>query len=78
MSLGLNAMSNMGNDMRDYSQEGEIQRTKADLESSKSRETEMETRLRNLEMQGKNNAMSPEQQQQLMLMMQQQQSQPAK
>jgi hypothetical protein len=66
MSLGLNAMSNMGNDMRDYRQEGEIQRTKAELNESKMREAQMEQRLRQLEMNGQSQQMSQAQQQQMM------------
>lgn len=73
--LGLNAMNNIGNDMRDYRQEGEIQRTRAELENSKQREAEMETRLRQLEM-SQNQQLTPEQIMQLQMLQQQQKAQP--
>jgi hypothetical protein len=74
-SMGLNAINQVGNDMRDYRQETEIQSTRAQLEQSKMREAEMEARLRQLEMQqgGQNNQLSQQQIQQLMMMQQQQQ-----
>jgi hypothetical protein len=73
-SMGLNAINQVGNDMRDYRQEGEIQNTRAQLEQSKMREAEMEARLRQLEMAQGQPTMSQQQFQQLMLMQQQQQA----
>jgi len=49
LGLGLNAIQNQGNQMRDYRQEGEIQDTKSELNMSKMREQEMENRIRSLE-----------------------------
>jgi len=77
LGLGLNAINQIGNDMRDYRQESEIRDTRSQLEQSKMREAELEARLRQLEMQGQNQ-MS---QQQILLqqqMMQQQQAAVAK
>lgn len=58
LSLGLNAMSDMGNTMRDMRQEGEIQDARA-------KNAELEARLRQMEMQ-----MQYQQQQQMQLQMQ--------
>lgn len=49
LSLGLNAVNQIGNDMRDYRQEREIQDARAELSQSRMREAEMEARLRQLE-----------------------------
>ena len=64
LSLGLNAVSQIGNDMRDYRQETEIQRTRAELDAAKLRESEMESRMRQLEM---NQQMQQFQNQQMMM-----------
>jgi hypothetical protein len=77
-SMGLNAINQVGNDMRDYRQETEIQNTRAQLEQSKMREAEMEARLRQLEMQQGQTTMSQQQIQQLMMMQQQQTAAAAK
>merc|ERR1719410_1132193 len=50
LSLGLNAVNQIGNDMRDYRQEREIRDTQAELNASRAREAQMEARLRQLEM----------------------------
>jgi len=69
----LNAVNQIGNDMRDYRQESEIRSTQAELQSSRMREAEMEARLRQLEMQmGQTNQVNQQ------LMMQQQQAATAK
>lgn len=81
LGIGLNSLNQIGNDIRDYRQEGEIQRTRAELANSQQREAEMEARLRVLELAQKNPTMSTEdiiklmQQQQLQLQQQQQQQQ---
>merc|ERR1740130_239313 len=49
LGLGLNAINGIGNDMRDYRQEREIQDTRSELNQSRQREAEMEARLRQLE-----------------------------
>merc|ERR1712232_1148608 len=69
LSIGLNAMNQIGNDMRDYRQESEIRQTQAELQNSKMREAELEARLRQLEMANQNQQFSQQQQQ---MMMQQQ------
>jgi multidrug efflux pump subunit AcrA (membrane-fusion protein) len=66
LSLGLNAVNQIGNDMRDYRQETEIRDTRAQLQSSQMRETELEARLRALEQANQNNQLNAQQQQQLM------------
>ena len=73
--MGLNAINQIGNDMRDYRQENEIQSTRAQLQQSQMREAEMEARLRQLESasQQQGGQLSPQQQQQLLQLMQQQQ-----
>mmetsp|Transcript_41580 Transcript_41580/g.46334 ORF Transcript_41580/g.46334 Transcript_41580/m.46334 type:complete len:278 (-) Transcript_41580:135-968(-) len=77
LGLGLNAISNYGNQQRDYRQEGEIQDTKSELRQSQMRELEMENRIRSLE-QGMNGGAGMTQQQalqmqeQVLLQMQQQ------
>lgn len=77
LSIGLNAMNQIGNDMRDYRQEAEIRDTRSELMRSQAREAEMEARLRQLEAQ-QQGQMSAQQQQQLMMqqqmMLQQQQA----
>lgn len=75
LSLGLNAMNQIGNDMRDYRQEGEIASTRAQLQASQQRELEMEARLRQLEMANQNQQLTQQQQQ---MLMQQQMMQQAK
>eukprot|EP00429_Kryptoperidinium_foliaceum_P107739 CAMPEP_0176239252 /NCGR_PEP_ID=MMETSP0121_2-20121125/28777_1 /TAXON_ID=160619 /ORGANISM="Kryptoperidinium foliaceum, Strain CCMP 1326" /LENGTH=209 /DNA_ID=CAMNT_0017578737 /DNA_START=88 /DNA_END=716 /DNA_ORIENTATION=+ len=77
LSIGLNTMNQIGNDMRDYRQEGEIQRTRAELENSRQREAEMEARLRQLEMAAQNQQLSQQQIMQLQMLQQQAKAQPA-
>lgn len=81
LSIGLNAINQIGNDMRDYRQEAEIRDTRSELMRSQAREAEMEARLRMLEAQ-QNGQLSVQQQQQLMMqqqmMLQQQQAAAAK
>lgn len=73
LSLGLNAVSNIGNDMRDYRQEREIQDTRGELQQSKMREAEMSARLNRLEQgQGQMSAQQQFQTQQQILLQQQQ------
>jgi len=62
--FGLNAIGNVGRDMRDYRQEGEIQDTRLELERSRTRENELEGRLRQLE-QGQTGLQQQQQFQQL-------------
>ena len=50
LGLGLNAVNQIGNDIRDYRQESEIQRTKVDLEMERQRSADLEARMRQLEM----------------------------
>jgi len=72
LSLGLNALGQIGNDMRDYRQEREIQDTRSELQSAKMREAQMEARLNQLEAgQGQANQAQQLQFQQQMLMQQQ-------
>ena len=72
LSLGLNAVGQIGNDMRDYRQEREIQDTRSELQSAKMREAQMEARLNQLEAgQGQANQAQQVQFQQQMLMQQQ-------
>eukprot|EP00537_Pseudo-nitzschia_pungens_P007766 CAMPEP_0172367138 /NCGR_PEP_ID=MMETSP1060-20121228/19402_1 /TAXON_ID=37318 /ORGANISM="Pseudo-nitzschia pungens, Strain cf. cingulata" /LENGTH=242 /DNA_ID=CAMNT_0013091269 /DNA_START=330 /DNA_END=1058 /DNA_ORIENTATION=+ len=72
LSLGLNAVNQIGNDMRDYRQEREIQDTRSELQASKMREAEMEARLRQLENgQGQMNQAQQLQFQQQMMLQQQ-------
>mmetsp|Transcript_13988 Transcript_13988/g.29306 ORF Transcript_13988/g.29306 Transcript_13988/m.29306 type:complete len:230 (+) Transcript_13988:80-769(+) len=72
LSLGLNAVGQIGNDMRDYRQEREIQDTRSELNASRVREAEMEARLRSLESgQGQANQQMQMQMQQQMFMQQQ-------
>jgi len=72
LGLGLNAVSNIGNDMRDYRQEREIQDTRSELNQSQAREAQMEARLRQLEAgQGQMTQQQLFQQQQMMLQQQQ-------
>lgn len=75
LSLGLNAVNQIGNDMRDYRQEREIQDTRAALNESRMREAEMEARLRQLES-GQTGQLTQQQlmQQQQMMYLQQQQA----
>lgn len=75
LSIGLNAINQIGNDMRDYRQETEIAQTRAQLQDARQREAEMEARLRQLEMANQNNMLNQQQQQQMMqleMMLQQQ------
>jgi uncharacterized membrane protein len=73
LGLGLNAVNNIGNDMRDYRQEREIQDTRSELNQSRQREAEMEARLRQLESgQGQMSQQQQLQMQQQMLLQQQQ------
>eukprot|EP00560_Eucampia_antarctica_P009177 CAMPEP_0197823672 /NCGR_PEP_ID=MMETSP1437-20131217/999_1 /TAXON_ID=49252 ORGANISM="Eucampia antarctica, Strain CCMP1452" /NCGR_SAMPLE_ID=MMETSP1437 /ASSEMBLY_ACC=CAM_ASM_001096 /LENGTH=220 /DNA_ID=CAMNT_0043422957 /DNA_START=49 /DNA_END=711 /DNA_ORIENTATION=- len=50
VGLGLNAVGAVGNEMRDYRQEGEIQKGRAELEVAKQREAELAARITQLEM----------------------------
>jgi len=68
LGLGLNAIGNVGRDMQDYRQEGEIRDTRVELEKSRMREADLESRLRQLE-QGQSGL---QQQQQFQQMQQQQ------
>ena len=61
----MNAINQIGNDMRDYRQETEIRDTRAALQSSQMREAELEARLRALEQANQNNQLNQQQQQQL-------------
>lgn len=75
LGIGLNAMNQIGNDMRDYRQETEIRDTRSELQRSQMREAEMEARLRQLEAQQQGQASAQTQQQLLMqqqMMLQQQ------
>lgn len=73
LGLGLNAVNNIGNDMRDYRQEREIQDTRSELQQSRQREAEMEARLRQLESgQGQMTQQQQLQMQQQMFLQQQQ------
>jgi len=83
LGLGLNAVGNIGNDIRDYRQEGEIQDTRLELEKSRIREAELESRLKALEqgqsgLQQQQNLQQIQQQQQNLQLQQQQQQAPAK
>merc|ERR1739848_214535 len=49
LGYGLGAMNNAGNEIRDYQQENEIQRSKAELEQAKQKQAELEQRLKALE-----------------------------
>jgi hypothetical protein len=77
LGLGLNAINQIGNDMRDYRQENEIRDARYQLEQSRTREAEMEARLRQLEMQQNSNQFSQQQQQQLLMQQQMMQQQAA-
>jgi hypothetical protein len=72
LGLGLNAINQIGNDMRDYRQENEIRDARAQLEQSRMKEAEMEARLRILE-QGQVNQQQLTTQQLMMLQQQQKQ-----
>jgi len=50
LNLGLSAVSAVGNGMREYRQEGEIARSRAELSAAKDREADMAERIRQLEM----------------------------
>lgn len=81
LGLGLNAINQIGNDMRDYRQEGEIRDARVQLEQARIREAEMEARLRALE-NGQSGQMTPQQlqmlqPQQLLQNQQQQQAVPS-
>ena len=71
LSIGLNSINQIGNDIRDYRQEGEIQRTRVELENSRQREAEMEARLRQLELAAQNNQLTQQQLMQLQMIQQQ-------
>merc|ERR1711935_1244025 len=73
LGLGLNAVNQIGNDMRDNRQEREIMDTRSELNASRMREAEMEARLRQLES-GQQGQLTQQQmmQQQQMFMQQQQ------
>ena len=49
LGYGLGAMNDIGNEIRDYRQESEIQRSKVELEQARIREEALEARLRALE-----------------------------
>jgi hypothetical protein len=49
LSLGLSAMNNVGNEIRDYNQEREIAQGRIELEQAKGREALLEQRLKALE-----------------------------
>jgi hypothetical protein len=49
LGLGLNAVNQIGNDMRDSRQEGEIRSTQSELIQSRQREADMAARLQQLE-----------------------------
>lgn len=49
LGYGLGAIGNSGNEMRDYRQETEIQRSQVELEAAKAREADLEARIRALE-----------------------------
>lgn len=49
LGLGLNAVNQIGNDMRDNRQEGEIRSTQNELMQSRQREADMASRLQQLE-----------------------------
>jgi hypothetical protein len=63
LSLGLNAINDIGNEMRDYRQEGEIRDTRSQLQQSQMREQEMEARMRQMEQQMQYMQMQQQQQQ---------------
>eukprot|EP00568_Trieres_chinensis_P010184 CAMPEP_0183293790 /NCGR_PEP_ID=MMETSP0160_2-20130417/2348_1 /TAXON_ID=2839 ORGANISM="Odontella Sinensis, Strain Grunow 1884" /NCGR_SAMPLE_ID=MMETSP0160_2 /ASSEMBLY_ACC=CAM_ASM_000250 /LENGTH=229 /DNA_ID=CAMNT_0025454973 /DNA_START=73 /DNA_END=762 /DNA_ORIENTATION=+ len=67
LGYGLGAVGSTGDAIRDYRQEGEIQRTRVELEESRRREAEMEARLRMLE-QGQMQLQTQQQVQQQMQM----------
>ena len=72
LGIGLNAVNQIGNDMRDYRQEREIQDANAELRAARMREAEMEARLRALE--GGQQAQTMAQQQQFAAQMAAQQA----
>ncbi len=60
---GFGALNAVGNDIRDFRQEGEIQRERAELDAAKQREAELAARIAQLEQsQGINSAPVPVQQ----------------
>jgi hypothetical protein len=75
--LGLNAINQIGNDMRDYRQENEIRDARYQLEQARMKEAELDARLRQLENSNNNQAAQLTQQQLIMLQQQQQQLQQA-
>ncbi|KAL3923292.1 MAG: hypothetical protein SGILL_001739 [Bacillariaceae sp.] len=82
LGLGFNAINQIGNDMRDYRQEGEIRDARSQLEQARMREAELDARLRALENGQQPNQLTQQQllmlqQQQLMQQQQQQQAAPA-
>ncbi|KAI2509432.1 hypothetical protein MHU86_4933 [Fragilaria crotonensis] len=52
LGYGLGAMNSYGNEMRDYRQEAEIQKEKAELELAKEKNAELEARIKALEQTG--------------------------
>lgn len=52
LGYGLGAMNNYGNEMRDYRQESEIQKEKAELELAKEKNAELEARIKAIEQAG--------------------------
>jgi hypothetical protein len=77
LGLGLNAINQIGNDMRDYRQENEIRDARYQLEQARMKEAELDARLRQLENSNNNQAAQLTQQQLIMLQQQQQQLQQA-
>lgn len=49
LGYGLGAINDIGNEIRDNRQEGEIQRSRAELEQARQREAELDARIRQLE-----------------------------
>lgn len=49
LGYGMGAMDNVGNTIRDYRQEGEIQQEKVELEAAKARAAQLEERIKALE-----------------------------
>jgi len=53
LGLGLNAIENVGREIREQGQERELRDNRAELQMAKMKEAELEQRLRMLEMQQK-------------------------
>ena len=75
LGLGLNAINQIGNDMRDYRQEGEIRDARYQLEQARMREAELDARLRQLENSNNGGQASQQLTQQQIQMLQQQNQQ---